>query len=601
LVETFPKSAIFLKIFLVIIVVMVLCPMAMGQSNEQPIGKMFINKTSLLPNETLNVTIVVKGYNLPKIDPPKWPSIPEFTLVDQTISEIPTKIGGKTYTRYRFVASYLPQESGIFTLPSIMVRIPGFKFETQPVQIKILNPNGTENTTEYKKPTQLTRPAPSQPPKIEATEEIRVIADLSNLTPYVGEQIVLTYKILTNVSIGQKVVQVQRPEYKQFWAEQVPFETNMPFETFVRRGVRYYQIFLEKLVLFPIESGEISVEPSSWKIIAKFERPEYHEEEKIITTTPIRFKVRPLPPLADGSEKRIHVGRYHLKIHYSSEDVKLGQAFPLYLTIKGSGNIRSLLPPQIPDDPNFKSVSIRPVHEKFSPFLDRSQSPPKVSFGGEKIWEILVYPQVLGQLSFPSIQYMYFDPVLADYRTTRTKQAIFHVEKVDDEIVSLSDPQFPVKDEEPFFLSKHLMASMLVVLFTILLVYLVLRRKGKIGAAGPKRVAGIEELLTEAKNMVEHKGAAAFYDLLFSALIQILQKVTGVAVQAMTREELTDVIQRKDLAEEDIQNIISVLEFCNEARFAGMEADRTTRVEMLKKVNHLHSAVKQSRFSSRSR
>jgi len=100
---------------------------------------------------------------------------------------------------------------------------------------------------------------------------------------------------------------------------------------------------------------------------------------------------------------------------------------------------------------------------------------------------------------------------------------------------------------------------------------------------------------------VEHKGAAAFYDLLFSALIQILQKVTGVAVQAMTREELTDVIQRKDLAEEDIQNIISVLEFCNEARFAGMEADRTTRVEMLKKVNHLHSAVKQSRFSSRSR
>jgi hypothetical protein len=560
-----------------------------AQEETSPEGRMFINKATLRPNETLNVTIVVKGYDLPAIETPVWPDIPELTLVDRTQSVIPTTLGGRTYTRYRFVASYLPQASGTFIIPPIQVDIPGFTFQTQPVEIKVLNADGTENPTVH----QSAPPTPVQPPRptpleIEAEEEVRIITDLSTRRPYVGEQVVLTYKILTNVSIGQKVVQVQRPEYDQFWVEQVPSDPQHPFETFVRRGTRYYQIQLERLVIFPLEPGDITIDPASWRIIAKFERPEYHEEERLISTEPVTLQVRPLPATSAEQGERIQVGRYQLNLHYNSPSLKLGQAFPIYLTIRGSGNIRGLLPPEIPEKPTFQLVSTRAVHDEFSAQTDRSQTPPMVNFGGEKVWEILIYPKKLGELTFPSIEFTFFDPRVGDYRTVSTRTIRFTVEEVADERDTLMEPAGQTAPGSPALSTVTIVLIVLVIALVLAFLFWLLFRR-RVGAGGAGRtISSVDDYLAEAEDMVGHKGSGAFYDLLFNAVILILQRLTGVSVQALTREELVDVIRRQHLSMDELQEIIGVLEFCDEARFAGLEADRQTRMEMLERVKRLH-------------
>ncbi|MBN2431100.1 MAG: BatD family protein [Acidobacteria bacterium] len=565
----------------------------MGQTEGSPEGRMFINKSTLRPNETLNITIVVKGYDLPVIEAPDWPDIPELTLVDRTQSVIPTVVSGRTYTRCRFVASYIPQDSGIFTIPAIRIDIPGFTFQTQPVEIKVLNPDGSENPTVHEAtPTPAARAPRPSPPQIEEEEEVRIITDLSTTRPYVGEQVVLTYKILTNISIGQKVVQEQRPEYKQFWVEQAPSEPQPPFETFVQRGTRYYQTQLERLVLFPLESGEITLEPASWRIIAKFERPSYHEEERVIRTDRVTLRAQPLPAGDRTPGERVQVGRYRLNLHYDSNALKLGQAFPLYLTIRGSGNIRGLLPPEIPEEPTFELVSTRAVHDEFLPVLDNNQNPPVLNFGGEKVWEILIYPKQLGELIFPPIDFTFFDPRVADYRTTRTEAIRFTVAEVGDERDTLMEPAAEAKTEfTPLSTLTIVLVGLAAVLLLAGLFWILFRRRTRMRVAG-RKISSIDDLLAEAEDIVGHKGSSAFYDLLFNSVVLILQRLAGVPVQALTREELVDVIRRQHLSMADIQKIIGVLEFCDEARFAALEVDRKTREDMLERVKRLHQQTR---------
>ena len=102
--------------------------------------------------------------------------------------------------------------------------------------------------------------------------------------------------------------------------------------------------------------------------------------------------------------------------------------------------------------------------------------------------------------------------------------------------------------------------------------------------------ASIEELLEEADHLVDHQGAVAFYDLLFSALILILQKLIGVSARAMTREELLDAVNRTELDSPQKSSIQQVLDFCDESRFAGKETDRDARAQMLQRVKELHTA-----------
>jgi len=585
---------------LTLVILLITLPVlrAQAQPEDSPEGRMFINKSTLRPNETLNITIVVKGYDLPVIEAPGWPDIPELTLVDRTQSVIPTVIGGRTYTRCRFVASYIPQASGIFTIPAIRIDIPGFQFSTQPVQIKVLNPDGTENPTVHEaSPSAAARAPRPAPPKIEEEEEVRILTDLSTNRPFVGEQVVLTYKILTNISIGQKVVQEERPEFNQFWVEQVSSQPQQPFETFVQRGARYYQIQLERLVLFPLEPGEITIEPASWRIIAKFERPAYHEEERVVHSERVTLQVRPLPTGTGTPEERVQVGRYRLNLHYNSTTLKLGQAFPIYLTVRGSGNIHGLLPPEIPEEPTFELVSTRAVHDEFLPVLDRNQNPPVTYFGGEKVWEILIYPKQLGVLTFPPIDFTFFDPRVADYRTTRTEAVRFSVEEVDEERGSLMEPPTDEGGKSPLLttLTFALIGLSTLTLLGVLFWYLFRRRPRMMGVG--RKISSIDDLLAEAEDVADHKGSAAFYDLLFNSVVLIMQRLAGVPVQALTREELVDVIRRQQLSMEDVQKIIGVLEFCDEARFAGREADRDTRKDMLAQVKRLHEQTRSASSS----
>ena len=566
-----------------------------------PEVRMSVNRTTLLPTDTLSITIMIKGFDLPGVVPPQWPAIPGFIQVDQTSSILPSAIGGKTYALYKYVCSYIPTESGIFSIPSIQIRMPGLQFRSKVIQIKVLNADGSENNRVFTPP-----PPPPQAPatggaRISPAEEMRIVAEVSNERPFLGQQVVVSYRLLTTVSIGRKVVQNQRPDYKHFWVEQITLPPDNAPESVMLKGVRFYQILLDRVVLFPLETGPLTIAPASWTVVAKLEKPAYHEEERRLTTESQRVSVQPLPPPPAGAAGRMEVGDYQMSLNYPSARVKLGQAFPIYLTIKGSGNIRGLLPPALPSEGSqFNIVSNRAVHANFSPFVDVSRQPVEVRFGGDKVWEILVYPKFPGGIEFPAIPFVFFDTATARYTRLSTDAIRFQVESLDGGATDLAGaaPAKKAEDPPPWGLLA-ILAILALVLAGMLAYIAVTRRGGAIGKAFKRRAPSVEALLREAEEMVPHLGAGSFFDVLSSALLSALQQTLGIPVTALTRDELQDVLLRHGLPERAVEGIFAVRDHCDEARFAGVRYEVADRRAMLQTVTRLHHELKERKFAAK--
>jgi hypothetical protein len=479
--------------------------------------------------------------------------------------------------------------------------MPGLQFRSKVIQIKVLNPDGSENTRVFTPP-----PPPPQAPaageaRISPAEEMRIVAEVSNEHPFLGQQVVVSYRLLTTVSVGRKVVQNQRPDYQHFWVEQIAPPADIAPETVLVKGVRFYQILLDRVVLFPLETGPLTIGPTAWTVVGKYEKPAYHEEERRLTTEALRIAVKPLPPLPGGAPGRMEVGDYQISLNYPSARVKLGQAFPIYLTIKGSGNIRGLLPPPLPSEGSqFNIVSIRAVHAHFSPFVDTSRLPVEVRFGGDKVWEILVYPKFPGRIEFPAIPFVFFDTAAARYSRLSTDSIRFQIESLDSGAPSLTGTAAATRKENPPPWGLLVILAALILVLAGMLAYLaVTRRGGAIGKAFKRRPPSVEALLREAEEMVSHLGAGSFYDVLANAMVSSLQQTLGVAATALTRDELQDVLQRNGLPERAVAGIFTVRDHCDEARFAGTRFEVADREEMLETAMLLHQELKERKFAAK--
>jgi hypothetical protein len=564
----------------------------------KPEVRLTLSKTVLAPSDTLNITLQIKGVNLAAPTSPRWPKIPGCILVDQTSSVVPFGIGGKTYSLFRFVASYVPLESGITAVPAIEIRLPDFQFRSKPMEIKILNADGTESPRRLTAPAALP-PLPSTQRRSEILpgDELKLLVEASTATPYLGEQVLLTYKLLTTRGLGRKAVQSKKPDFKHFWAEQLAIQADNPLETVVKQGITYYQIILERTVLFPLEAGRFTIEPASWKILGDTPRNgAAASPDQVLSTEPLEFDVRPLPPPPAGTRERTEVGTYQLGLNFSSARIKLGQAFPLYLTIKGSGNIRGLMPPEMPlDNPDFNIVSVRAVHASFQPFVDQSQNPPRTRFGGEKIWEILLYPKRLGRIDFPAVAITTFNPDRQEYVRQATRPVRFDILEFAGAPESLDGARPAAESAAPPHPALVALLAVLAALLAVMTAYgLWARRRRPTARAHKRRPPTVEAVLKEAEEVAAHRGADSLWDLLTDALNRSIQEGTGVAPGALVHEELRDVLRRRGLDADSIDAAFTVLGNCDEARFAGVKFDVADRTRMLDQVKRFHEQLRQA-------
>ncbi len=96
---------------------------------------------------------------------------------------------------------------------------------------------------------------------------IFIRAQVSKTSPYVGEQMSVTYKLYYNLGILNSEITLI-PSLNGFWSEDIDFE-NSGRDVEVVNGVRYNTATLKKSILVPQRSGELVVDEFGMDLIIR--------------------------------------------------------------------------------------------------------------------------------------------------------------------------------------------------------------------------------------------------------------------------------------------------------------------------------------------
>lgn len=234
-------------------------------------------------------------------------------------------------------------------------------------------------------------------PLFPPTEDYYVEAFVSDATPYVGEEIVYTFRYYAQPSVSIFLETV--PDFQGFWLSDSYELTTPRIETV---GNRQYNVRELYEFITPLDAGILSISPATLEI------PEtVFRDGAMLESNTVNVTVQPLPePQPEGFNGA--VGQFDLQANLDLDFVTLGQPVTLTLIINGAGNLQQLRAPILPELVGWRAYPNPPVH--------RSSNVGGLRLG-EKTFEWLLIPDITGTQIIPPIVFSFFDPIAENYQT----------------------------------------------------------------------------------------------------------------------------------------------------------------------------------------
>ena len=433
---------------------------------------------------------------------------------------------------------------------------------------------------------------PQAPSKIDANT-LFARASVNKSNPYQGEQIIVTYKIYTQVPIRQFAID-KLPGNKGFWAEDLSVGKQIKQYEEAVNGRRYQVAEIRRGALFPQESGNLRIDRLDLNVLAMvqsqrrrtgsiwdlFDDPFFNTAQAVeypLHTNPLTVNVRPLPHSPENFSGA--VGSYTLKGGLNSQKVKSNEAVSYRITLSGSGNLMLVTPPT----PDFPSS-----FEAYDPQIEDNLHKSDNGVSGSRTYEWVLIPRSQGDFTIPAYSFVYFDPATSRYVTLHIDEQQIHVDKgnassayssKDDVRLLNSDINYihpvgtlrPVKDEE------HAGPAFYIAALVILLAALAALLWGRKHQAEQLDVAGLR--MKRATRMARRrlKKAAAFlgsgdtnrfYEEIYRAIWGCLSDKYNIELSQLNRDTVSACLSEKNVHESTQQRIMKVLSDVDFARFA---------------------------------
>ncbi len=253
------------------------------------------------------------------------------------------------------------------------------------------------------------RRQPTEPPKIYLSAEARP----SN--PYVGEQVLYTLHLFTQADI-RSVNPDELPEFKGFWTRIIPQPEQLQPDMMVLDGENIGKVVLLQRALFARREGKFEIAPVSARLSAlvpdsgPFGSLLPRTRELIRSSNALELNVRPLPPAPPGFQDA--VGQLRIEAELVPNELEVGEAATLSLTLTGKGHFQGLAAPQLPD---LDGIRI------FPPQQQSNESVRRKNVSGKRTWSFVLVPESPGQWDLPPIELVYFDPAQEQYLTAKAE------------------------------------------------------------------------------------------------------------------------------------------------------------------------------------
>lgn len=390
--------------------------------------KIYPNAENITTDDQLVLNVEVR--NVRRVSQPRFPELAGFRSYGTSTSQS----YGPSGAVVTFSRSYIPMKAGQFKIPSFAYQAGGKVFKSDEFIITVKKGTGQPKAKRrsnnpfddfFKNPfddffggnRRGTKPKEYTYKESEADYFLSI--NLNKDTCYIGEQVLGEVILYINerdqgkINVdGEAIGQMQQNiKNSGFWQEIIEFQ-RIPVNRVEIGGKRYLAYTLYRTVLFPIQDGtipfkDITLDAKKLYVATNaspFDRFLGNQTSKF---EPIKIRaankslhVKSLPP-TDLPNSNM-VGRFSLSPSINTQSLNTGEPLELKVSVKGTGNIYFMKPPQT----NFPSV----FKIEGEPLVEFKTSKDQKAMFGEKEFTWYLVPTRSGEYDLGAVQFYYFDP-----------------------------------------------------------------------------------------------------------------------------------------------------------------------------------------------
>lgn len=434
--------------------------------------------------------------------------------------------------------------------------------------------------------------------------EVFLEAMPNKTTAYIGEQIVLTYKIYYTISISQLSIS-KAPSYSGFWTKDITNNNgSLQQSSIVRNGKQYAVATVQEVVLIPQKTGTLTIDPLDINCIAQvrtqrsrqrtndpFEEffgdvmgSSYTNVKKEIKSQPLTIEVKPTPADNKPESYKGAVGQYTFTSSVDKTEMQSNDAFTLTYSVSGKGNIELLEMPKPVLPPDF---------EVYDPKITTSTKNNSFGISGTKKAEYVVIPRVSGYFKLNQVNFTYFDPQKGRYVTLPSDEYDINVSKSVNEgssgviyaggqeaiKVVGSDirhimTEARLKKMSGTFFTTPLYLIIMVLALVLFVAALVLHNKinkfnqNEVLVRNKKATKTAQKRLKNAYKYLQNNEQGHFYEEFAQALWGYISDKLNISRSQLSTESVKEMMLSKKAPEDIVNQFIELLNSCEYARFA---------------------------------
>lgn len=569
-------------------------------------------------NEPLRVTVSVTGSGFRSIPSPTLPESSMFQVVGTSTGHNISMMNTKMVISKTATYTLMPLRTGRTRIGPATVKVRGKIYRSNSAEIQVADARNV-------KPPQAIAPnAKSESDLI----FIKAVAEPEN--PYLGSQVTLSLYLYTRMDLTG-LAPPALPDFKNFWAEELPTSNRPSFQEVDVGGVKYQAALIQRFALFPLKAGQTTVEP--YTMTARFRGPSQRKRRSFgwgfdedifdvfgsqkqveLVSEPININVRPLPKEEQPDTFQNVIGRFKMNVSMDNAKVAAGDPITLNMVISGEGNFKTLVAPR---------VEIPPTINTFSETSEQEIRTTANQVGGIKTFSVILVPREEGKFDIGPITLDYFDPKERIYKRLTAGPLSIDVSGKAPGNISGSAPitqqEVVLSGEDIRYIrgnAKHLKElkepyykSVLFLIFlgcwppVVLLVFLIRRFREKATADADKyrsRRAGrvVRIRLKKARSMLD-ASADEFYNELIGAVLGFIADKTGRSASGIVISELVSDLRMVSSDETLPITIRELFKQADAVRYGGREEGKAERKEALNKARQVLDGLNNKKLLNR--
>lgn len=531
----------------------------------------------------------------------------------QIINGSMTKSINNTYT-YVLVAG----DEGTFTIGSAKVVVDKKEYSTKPLPIEVVKESESAQTQSQ------TQSSSSSPEGQIAKDDILLRTVVSRSSLFKGEPLRATVKLYSRVAIAGADDQ-KMPSFNGFWSQDIrSSESSIQRETY--NGKVYETQILSDYLLYPQQSGKLTIEPASMTIIAQVRVPSRTRDpffgggfdvvnvRRAVATPTIEIDVKELPAGAPASFSGA-VGNFTMESELSPLSVAANSSISYVVRIAGNGNLSLIQSPDIKLPDSF---------EKYNVKTTESINTTRNGANGYKQFEYPIIPRAEGDYELQPAQFSFFNPKSMQYETLTSQRYNLEVlpdgssfESAASPLVNRGVSRADVKllgqdirfikidspalkrEVRPFVLSELYYVILVTIILLFVLIYIMIRRRIKasqnITLTRGKRAnkVAIQRFKLANKYLLtqDEKG---FYKEVLSAIWGYMSDKFNIPVANLTKENVREELSKRKVSQDLIHKFSDLSTTCDEAQYSPMASAHMNEVYMavVKLISQIETEIK---------